>query len=80
MSQNRKKCRIDCECKDSGYVEVHNFGLFDPRLQTITIVCNGPLGDWINRHRLPAKRSPVYDPETMILVGEPIPKLQKQMF
>ncbi|MCA9013748.1 MAG: hypothetical protein KDA77_00320 [Planctomycetaceae bacterium] len=80
MSHNRKKCRLGCECKDSGFVEVHNFGLFDPKLKTITIVCNGPLGDWINSRRAPSKRSPVYDPETMILVGEPIPVKQKQLF
>ena len=67
---NRLKCRLGCECRDTGFVEVRNFGLFDKTDETIVIVCNGPLGDYINSKREPAKRSPTYDPETMILVGE----------
>tara|TARA_R110002095_G_scaffold4257_1_gene11517 strand:- start:6383 stop:6637 length:255 start_codon:yes stop_codon:yes gene_type:complete len=79
-NQRRKKCNIDCECKDTGFVEVHNFGLFCSQAKTIAIVCNGPMGEAINKGRSPAKRSPVYDPDTMYLVGEVIPKMQKQMF
>lgn len=81
----RKKCNINCECKDTGFVEVHNTSragssLFNVKLKTIVLVCNGPMGDQINAKRPPAKRSPVYDPKTMYLVGEPLPKLQQQMF
>lgn len=74
------KCRLGCECQDTGFVEIHNYGLFDSKAKTIVIVCNGPLGDWINAKRTPAKRSPVYDPDSMYLVGEEVPKLQQQLF